>query len=68
MESQIRADPAVLRLQLRQLCYLGGLALQSGEIIGSPKSKDDMPADLADSQNAHEKDRKSDHATLCDGE
>ena len=64
MEIQTSADPAVLWLRARQLCYLGGHALESGEIIGILQMlKDDMSADLADSL------RKSDHATLvayCD--
>ena len=34
VEIQTSADPAVLWLRARQLCYLGGYALQSGEIIG----------------------------------
>ena len=64
MEIQTSADPAVLWLRARQLCYLGGRALES-EIIGIlQKLKDDMSADLADSQKADEKDRKADHATL----
>ena len=51
MEMQTSADPAVLWLRARQLCYLGGHALESGEIIGVlQKLKDDMSADLADSQ------------------
>ena len=64
MEIQTSADLAVLWLRARQLCYLGGHAPQSGEIIGHPKSKDDMLADLADSLEADEEDRKTDHAPL----
>ena len=47
-----------------KLCHLGGHAPESGEIIGIPKLKDDMPADLADSLKADEEDRKTDHAPL----
>ena len=54
MEIQTSADPAVLWLRARQLCYLGGQALQSGEIIGLQTLKDDMPADLADSLKTDE--------------
>ena len=65
MEVQTSADPAVLWLRARQLCYLGGHAPESGEIIGVlQKLKDDMSTDLADSLKADEEDRKSDHATL----
>ena len=38
--------------------------MQSSEIIGILKSKDDMPVDLDDSLKADEEDRKSNHATL----
>ena len=55
-EIQTRADPAVLWLRARQLCYLGCHAPE--------KSKDVMPADLADSLKADEEDRKTDHAPL----
>ena len=68
MEIETSADPAVLWLRARQLCYLGGHAPQSGEIIephpSPPKSKDDMPADLADTLKADEEDRKTDRAPL----
>ena len=65
MEIQTSVDPAVLWFRARQLCYLGGHAPESGEIIGICRSlKDDMSADLADSLKAGEEDRKSDHATL----
>ena len=65
MEIQTGADPAVLWLRADQLCYLGGHALQSGEIVGIlQKLKDDMPADLADSLKADKEDRKTDHAPL----
>ena len=50
MEIQTSADPAVLWLRARQLCYLG--------------PKDGMPADLANSLKADEEDRKTDHAPL----
>ena len=60
MEIQTSAKPAVLWLRARQLCYLGGHAPQSGVIVGIlQKLKDDMPADLADSQ-ADEEHRKTD--------
>ena len=50
IEIQTSAEPAVLWLRARQLCYLGGHALQSGEIVGILKKlKDCMPTDLADS-------------------
>ena len=52
MEIQTSADPAVLWLRARQLCFLGGDAPLSGEIIGLQKLKDEMPADLADSLKA----------------
>ena len=65
MEIETSADPAVFGLRARQLCYLGGHALQSGEIVGIlRKLKDDMPTDLADSLKADEEDRKTDHAPL----
>ena len=50
MEIQTSADPAVLWLRARQLCYLA--------------PKDGMPADLANSLKADEEDRKTDHAPL----
>ena len=56
-----RANPAVLRLRARQLCYLGH---QSSEIVGLQTLKGDVPADLADPQKVVEEDRKSDHAIL----
>ena len=60
MGIQTSAKPAVLWLRARQLCYLGGHAPQSGVIVGIlQKLKDDMPADLADSQ-ADEEHRKTD--------
>ena len=55
MEIHTSADPAVLWLRARQLCYLGGHASQSCESIGLLKLKDDMPLE------ADEEDRKSDH-------
>ena len=61
---QTSADPVALCPRARQLCYLGGHALQSSEIIGILKLKDDMPTDLADSLKVDEEDRKSDHAPL----
>ena len=65
MDSETSADPAVLWLRAPQLCYLGGHALQSGEIIGIlQKLKDVMPAELADSQKGVEDDSKTDHAPL----
>ena len=65
MEIPTSADPAVLWLRARQLCYLGGHAPQSGEIVGILKKlKDGMPTDLADSLKADEEDRKTDHAPL----
>ena len=64
MEIQISADPAVLWLRARQLCYLGGHAPQC-EIIGMLLNlKVGMPADLADSLKADDEDRKTDHAPL----
>ena len=52
MEIQTSANLAVLKLRARQLCYLGGHAPESGEIIGIlQKLKDGMPTDPADSQN-----------------
>ena len=66
MEIQTSAGPAVLWLRARQLCYLGGHALESGEIIGILKLKDDMSADLADFLNPDEEDRKIDHGTLVE--
>ena len=65
MEIQTSADPAVLWPRARQLCYLGGHAPQSGEIIGLLKLKDAMPADLADSPKADEEERKTAHAPLA---
>ena len=62
MEIRASVDPAVLWLRARQFCYLGGHAAQSGEIIENPKSKGDMPADLADSLKADEEDRETDYA------
>ena len=65
MEIETSADPAVLWLRARQLCYLDGHVPQSGEIVGIlRKLKDDMPTDLADSLKADEEDRKTDHAPL----
>ena len=64
MEIQTSAKPAVLWLRARQLCYLGGHAPQSGVIVGIlQKLKDDMPADLADSQ-ADEEHRKTDREAI----
>ena len=64
-EIQTSADRAVLWPRARQLRYLGCYALESNEVIGIlQKLKDDMSADLADSQKVEEEDRKSDHATL----
>ena len=60
MEIETSTGPAVLWLRARQLCYLGGHAPQSGEIIDPPESKDGMPADLADTLKADEEDRKTD--------
>ena len=61
MEIETSADPAVLWLRARQLCYLGGHVPQSGEIVGIlQKLQDDT--DLADSLKADEEDRKTDHA------
>ena len=70
MKNETSADPAVLWLRARQLCYLGGHAPQSGEIIGVLKWKDDMPADLSDTLKADEEDCKTDRAPLTrsDGE
>ena len=52
-ETLTGADPAVLWLRVRQLCFLGGHAHASGEIIGIvQKLKDDISADLADSQKS----------------
>ena len=64
MEIQSNTDPAVLWLRAPQLCYLGGHAPQSGDIVGLHELQDGMPADLADSLEADEEDRKSEHATL----
>ena len=65
MEIETSADPAVLWLRARQLCYLGGHAPQSGEVVGIlRKLKDDMPTDLVDSLKADVEDRKTDHAPL----
>ena len=64
MDIQTSADPAVLWLRARRLCCLGGHAPQSGEIIDHLESKDDMPADLADSLKADEEDRKTYHAPI----
>ena len=64
MEIQTSAGPAVLWLRARQLCYLGGHAPESGEMIGRQTLMDDMAADLADSLKAGEEDRKTDHAPL----
>ena len=56
---------AFLWLRALQLCYLGGHALESGEIIGTLKMlKDGMPEDLADSLKSDAGDRKTDHAPL----
>ena len=58
MEIPTSADPGVLWLRARQLCYLGGYALESGENIDIPqKLKDDMSADLVDCQEHDEEDR-----------
>ena len=64
MEIESSADPAVLWLRARQLCYLGGHVPQSGEVIGILKLKEDMPTDLAESLKADEEVRKTDHAPL----
>ena len=68
MVTQTNDDPAVLWLRAPQLCHLGGYAPESGEIIVTvQKLKDDMSADLADSQKADEEDRKSDfYLRWCD--
>ena len=59
MEIQTSADQAVLWFRPRQRSH------ESGEIIGFlQKLKDDMSADLANSQKADEEDPKSDRATL----
>ena len=75
MESETSADPAVLWLRARQLCYLGGHVPQSGEIVGIlRKLKDDMPTDLADFLKAGEEDgddrddRDEPSARRCCGE
>ena len=61
MEIHTSSDPAVLWLRARQFCYLGGHALESGEITCNlQKLKDDMPTDFADSLKAGEEDRKTD--------
>ena len=47
------------------LCFLGGHAPQSVEIVGLLRRlKDDMPTGLADALKADEEDRKTDHAPV----
>ena len=63
-EIQTNANPVVLWLRARQLCCLGGHAPESGDITGIlQKLKDDVSADLADSQKEKEA-SKANHAGL----
>ena len=62
-EIQTSADPVVFWLRARHLCFLGGRALQSGELMGLLKLLEGcVPAALANSLKADEEDRRSDHA------
>ena len=54
MEIERNADPAVLWLRARQLCYLGGSCTSERRDRWYSAIEDDVPADLADGLKADE--------------